>query len=65
MQAAYFCSAKIVQATGEGKDVTIYTANGALVEKIESYKGEEIVLNKGVYILRVRDKAVKMMLLFL
>ena len=46
----------------EGKAVAIYTANGALVEKIDSYAGEEITLDKGVYIVRVGDKTMKVRL---
>jgi hypothetical protein len=46
----------------EGKEVAVYTSSGALVEKIDSYDGEEIMLDKGVYIIRVGDKAVKIKL---
>ena len=42
--------------------VAIYSINGILVEKIDKYTGEEIVLNKGVYIVCVGDKAVKIKL---
>ena len=46
----------------EGKAVDVYTAAGALVEKINSYAGEEITLVKGVYIVSVGGKAVKVKL---
>ena len=46
----------------EGKAVAVYTAGGALVEKIDSYAGEEITLDKGIYIVRVGGKAVKVKL---
>ncbi len=46
----------------EGKAVAVYSTAGALVEKIDSYAGEEITLDKGVYIVRVGDKAVKVKL---
>ena len=46
----------------EGKAVAVYTATGALVEKIDNYAGEEIALDKGVYIIRVGGKAVKIKL---
>jgi len=46
----------------EGKTVAVYTTAGALVEKIDSYAGEEITLDKGVYIICVGDKAVKVRL---
>ena len=39
--------------------VAIYTINGALVEKIDSYAGEEISLDNGVYIVRVGSKTIK------
>lgn len=42
--------------------VTIYSTSGALVEKIDCYDGEEIILGKGVYIVRVGGKAVKVKL---
>ena len=46
----------------EGKAVAVYSTNGALVEKIDSYAGEEIAFDKGVYIVRVGGKAVKVKL---
>ena len=46
----------------EGKPVAVYTVGGALVEKIGSYAGEEIELNKGIYIINVGGKAVKVKL---
>ncbi len=46
----------------EGKTVAVYTTAGALVEKIDSYAGEEITLDKGVYIICVGDKALKVKL---
>ena len=52
-----------IKFTGaEGKAVAVYSAAGALVEKIASYAGEEITLGKGVYILRVGGKTVKVKL---
>ena len=44
----------------EGKAVAVYTAGGKLVEKIGSYAGEEIVFDKGLYIISVNGKSVKM-----
>ena len=46
----------------ENSSVAIYSTNGALVEKIDAYNGEEITLDKGVYIVRVGGKAVKVKL---
>lgn len=42
--------------------VAVYSTNGALVEKFDAYAGEEITLDKGVYIVRVGGKAVKVKL---
>ena len=46
----------------DSKTVAIYTVAGALVEKIDSYTGEEITLNKGVYIVRVDGMTIKIRL---
>lgn len=43
----------------DGKAVAVYYANGALVEKIANYAGEEINLEKGVYIVRTGDITIK------
>ena len=42
--------------------VAIYSINGVLVKKIDKYTGEEITLEKGVYIVSVGDKAMKIKL---
>ena len=42
--------------------VRVYTINGILLKKIDNYTGEEITLNKGVYIVSVGNKAIKIML---
>ena len=42
--------------------VAIYSINGVLVKKIDKYTGEEIALEKGVYIVCVGDKAMKIKL---
>ena len=55
-------SSGIQFTAAEGKAVAIYAANGALVEKIDNYAGEEITLDKGVYIVRVGDKTMKVRL---
>ncbi len=49
-------------AATESKAIAIYTANGALVGKIDSYAGEEIMLDKGVYIICVGGRTVKVKL---
>ena len=55
-------SSGIQFTAAEGKAVAIYAANGALVEKIDCYVGEEITLDKGVYIVRVGEKTMKVRL---
>ncbi|MBR2607957.1 MAG: leucine-rich repeat domain-containing protein [Bacteroidaceae bacterium] len=52
----------IQMTAAEGKAVAVYSAGVALVEKIAVYEGEEIALDKGVYIIRVGEKAVKVKL---
>lgn len=46
----------------ESKPIAIYSINGILVKKIDKYTGKEIALNKGVYIVCVGDKAMKIIL---
>ena len=55
-------SSGIQFTAAEGKAIAIYTTSGALVEKIDSYAGEEIMLDKGVYIVRVGNKTMKIRL---
>ena len=60
---AFEISGSGIQLTAaEGKMVAVYSTGGALVEKIDCYAGEEITLEKGVYILRVGGKTVKVKL---
>ena len=42
--------------------VAIYTINGVLVKKIDKYASEEITLEKGVYIVSVENKTIKIKL---
>ena len=46
----------------EGKEVSVYNIVGTVVEKTSDYTGETIMLDKGVYIVRVGDKATKVRL---
>ena len=46
----------------DGKPIAIYTINGALIEKIDNYAGEEIMLEKGVYIICIGSKSIKVKL---
>ena len=43
----------------ENSRVVVYSTSGALVEQIDSYTGEEITLESGVYIIRVGNKTLK------
>lgn len=52
----------ITLLNADGKLVAVYTVAGALVEKIDSYAGEEIALDKGVYVLRIGNKTIKVRL---
>ena len=49
-------------SNAEGAKVDVYTLNGVLVRKIENYKGEEIILDKGVYLVRVNSNTIKIKL---
>lgn len=42
-----------------GKAVAIYSANGTIIEKKDTYTGEEIMLDKGIHIVRVGNKSIK------
>ena len=55
-------SSGIQFTAADGKAIVIYAANGALVEKIDNYAGEDIMLDKGVYIVRVGNKTMKVKL---
>lgn len=46
----------------DGKQIAVYTTNGTLIANIDKYKGEEITLEKGIYILIVDKNAVKIRL---
>ena len=60
---AYKITTDGIQFTAaDGKAVAIYTVAGALVEKIDNYAGEEIALDKGVYIVRVGNNTMKVKL---
>ena len=55
-------SSGIQFTAADGKAIAIYAPNGALVEKIDNYAGEEIALDKGVYIVRVGNNTMKVKL---
>ena len=42
-----------------GKNVAVYTASGSQVVNIVNYNGENITFDKGVYIIAVNGKSVK------
>ena len=43
------------------KNVAVYTSNGLSVVDMKNYNGEEIALEKGLYIISVNDKSTKVM----
>ena len=49
-------------ANANGKTVAVYTANGTRVANINNYAGDEIALNKGVYIVRVGNDTIKVII---
>ena len=49
----------IVLVGADDKKVSVYNVVGILVEKTDSYAGETIKLDKGVYIIRADDKTMK------
>ena len=55
-------SGGILFTAAEGKAIAIYTTSGALVEKIDCYNGEEITLDKGVYVVCIGNKTMKVRL---
>ena len=52
----------ILLTAADGKMVAVYSTSGALVEKIDNYASKIIMLDKGMYIVRVGDKTVKVKL---
>ena len=60
--AAAITSAGIRLTAAEGKPVTVYTAAGALIDKDDSYSGEEIALEKGIYIIKIGNRSIKIKL---
>jgi hypothetical protein len=51
----------IVTGAG-GSSVSIYTTSGTLVKGIDNYTGEAIVLDNGLYIVRTKNKTIKVKL---
>ena len=52
----------ITLAGAENSCVAIYSVSGALVNKYDYYDGEEIVLDRGVYVIRIGEKTIKIKL---
>ena len=52
-------AAGITFNNADGKTIEIYNVVGVAVEKIASYAGETISLDKGVYIVRIGEKTFK------
>ena len=53
---------RIALSHADGKAVAVYTTDGTCVAGIDSYAGNEIILDNGVYIVRVGNKALKVKL---
>ena len=52
-----------ITVTGaDNSSVSVYSASGILVKEISNYSGETIVLDNGIYIVRTKDKAIKVKL---
>ena len=52
-----------ITVTGaENGSVYIYTVSGALVREIDNYSGETIALDNGIYIVRTKNKTIKVKL---
>ena len=49
-------------SNAEDAKVVIYTLDGALVKEINNYTGREIVLDKGVHLVRVNENTIKIKL---
>ena len=54
-------SGGVVVPNAIGKDLTVYTPSGKLVERISSYKGQTVALEKGLYIIRTGNGVTKML----
>lgn len=52
----------IVFNVSKKNTVAIYTINGTLVSEINNYTGEEIALDKGIYIIRLGNQTIKIKL---
>lgn len=52
----------ITLAGAENSCVAIYSVSGALVNKYDNYDGEGIVLDRGVYVIRIGEKTMKIKL---
>ena len=49
----------IALLNADGKAVAIYSANGTIIDMKDTYTGEEIMLEKGIHIVRVGNKTIK------
>ena len=49
----------IALTNASGKNVAVYTASGSLVVDFKNYDGEDITLDKGIYIMVVNGKSAK------
>ena len=52
----------IIVTGADNSSVSIYTTSGTLVKGIDNYAGEAIVLDNGLYIVRTKNKTIKVKL---
>lgn len=52
----------IIVTGAENSAVSVYSTAGTLVRVISNYAGEAIVLDNGLYIVRTKDKTIKVKL---
>ena len=52
----------IVVTGADNSNVSVYSTAGTLVKGIDNYSGEAIVLDNGLYIIRTKNKAIKVKL---
>jgi hypothetical protein len=56
------CGNSIIVTGAENGSVSVYSIAGTLVKEVENYSGEVIVLDNGLYIVRTKDKTIKVKL---
>lgn len=52
---------KLSLVGAEGKNVSLYNLHGKLINELQTYEGEEIIVDKGVYVIQVGNHSTKIM----